>query len=93
MKTDRRSFLAMIGLAAPAAALAPEPVKSIVEPTTPLMPLPYKPPSPQTLALAESFMQTKAIAAAEVFGPMRYLGLAALKNEGWPTVFDPEDDT
>jgi hypothetical protein len=84
---NRRGFLALLGLAGPAAVLAPKlgaeapplvPDQEFVEQTTvvgyaPPAPPPDFPPPP---AFVGNMVQTSELA------PMRYLGLAQIKNEG-----------
>jgi hypothetical protein len=75
---NRRGFLKLLGIAAPAAALAPQIAAELpvmLHPTG----IPYAdPPDPAGLVQP---------------GPsMRYLGLAQLKVEGTPTAFDPPDE-
>jgi hypothetical protein len=73
--STRRGFLALLGLAAPAAVLAP---KAMLESGKATNIVPVKPPP-----FIGNLVQDGE--------PMRYLGLAQLKNEGDWTVFDRED--
>jgi hypothetical protein len=68
--STRRGFLALLGLAGPAAVLAPKAMLDSGKATD-------IPP------FADQYAQTE---------PMRYLGLAQLKNEGDPCAFDPEPE-
>jgi hypothetical protein len=75
--STRRGFLTLLGLAAPAAVLAPKP-------SAILPPLPYREPSPALKGLVERGPPINE-------STHRYLGLAQLKNEGDPVGFDPGD--
>jgi hypothetical protein len=80
--STRRGFLTLLGLAGPAAVLAP---KAMLDSGKATNIAPVKPPLPSASARAA----TTAYVDAPV-QPMRYLGLAQLKNEGDPCAFDPE---
>ena len=77
---SRRGFLKLLGLAAPAAALAPKAMLDSGK-ATDIVPVRIPP-----------FPPLGAPAPGRVVGPYRYLGLAQLKNEGDPTSFDPLPD-
>ena len=74
---SRRTFLRLLGLAAPAAALAPTAMLESGKATDIAPPLPKPPPFIGNLVQDTT--------------PMRYLGIAQLKNEGDPVSFDPGD--
>jgi hypothetical protein len=74
--STRRGFLTLLGLAAPAAVLAPKAMLDSGK-ATDIAPVVKPPPFIGNLVQGGE--------------PMRYLGLAQLKNEGGPTSFDPGD--
>ncbi len=82
---NRRGFLALLGLAAPAAVLAPNslpesaPFPPMAHPTG--VPF-YDPPDPA--GVIEHFELQEQ--------HYRYLGIAQLKNEGAPVRYDPMGD-
>lgn len=73
--STRRGFLALLGLAGPAAVLAP---KAMLDSGKATDIVPVKPPP----------FIGNLVQGGE---PMRYLGLAQIKNEGDPVSFDPGD--
>jgi hypothetical protein len=77
---NRRGFLALLGLAGPAAVLAPKAMLDSGKATD----FPIGEATPP--AFIGNMVQNVELT------PMRYLGLAQLKNEGDLTVFDWEDE-
>jgi hypothetical protein len=75
--STRRGFLALLGLAGPAAVLAPKAMLDSGKATD--FPIGEATPPPFIGNLVQPGE------------PMRYLGLAQLKNEGGPVSFDPGD--
>jgi hypothetical protein len=78
--STRRGFLALLGLAGPAAVLAPKAMLDSGKATD----FPIGEVTPPTFI--GNMVQNVELT------PMRYLGLAQLKNEGDPCSFDPEPE-
>jgi hypothetical protein len=72
---NRRKFLQLLGLAGPAVVLAPKAMLESGKATN------IAPPSASARAATTAYVDGTA-------EPMRYLGLAQLKNEGDPVSFD-----